>query len=371
MRDFFFNGTLQKLFMFLSLLPLIGCSGDLLRYRTKMWKKCQENVLEQKKRQEKLKENCAQNAEKAKRRREILVKEVKKLKDDLQGRESRIIALEKKVRADAEQIEELDRQKKEAQKRSDLFKKLAQKLREMIEAGSLKVEIRKGRMIVKMSDRVLFDPGRAKLKKEAREPLKKLAEVLKDIPDRDFVVAGHTDDKKLKSGGRFKSNWELSAARSVQVVKFLQREGVDGRRLSAAGYSEFDPVADNSKEGGRTLNRRIEIVVMPKISELPRIELPKEETGEQDKDASERDKSGTEDESVTDTSGTESKDSDKTKEKEGVTEGKESGKTKDKESGKTKDKESGKTKDKTGEAKDKGATGRESKDSGKGETGTN
>ncbi len=356
MRDFFSNGTLQKLFMFLSLLCFFGCSGDLLRYRTKMWKKCQEDVLEQKKRQEQLKANCAKNAEKAKRRREILVKEIKKLKDDLQGRESRISSLEKKVRADAEQIEELNRQKKEVQKRSDLFKKLAQKLREMIEAGSLQVEIRKGRMIVKMSDRVLFDPGRAKLKKEAREPLKKLAEVLKDIPDRDFVVAGHTDDKKLKSGGRFKSNWELSAARSVQVVKFLQREGVDGRRLSAAGYSEFDPVADNSTEGGRTLNRRIEIVVMPKISELPKIELPKEDISEQGKGAAEKDKAERDktekDKTEKDKTGTDGKETGKTKEGAEGTEAKE-------------DEESGKTKEKTEGSKDKGAKGIEGEESGK------
>lgn len=250
-----------------------GCGGELLRYRTKMWKQCQEDLEKQKETHDRVKEDHKAELQKAGRERSLLAADLNNLKDELLKRDHRIDALEQRAKSDAEQIEELNRQKAQAQERSDLFKAIALSLKEMIEAGDLQVEIRKGRMIVKMSDQVLFDPGRAELKRGAREPLRKLAEVLKDIPDRDFVVAGHTDNKRLRSGGRFKTNWELSTARSVEVVKFLQKEGVAAERLSAAGYSEFDPIGDNTTEKGRALNRRIEIVVMPKISELPSIQI--------------------------------------------------------------------------------------------------
>ena len=80
------------------------------------------------------------------------------------------------------------------------------------------------------------------------------------------------DDNKPVRRSRFKSNWSLSVARAVEVVKFLQSEGMDPKRLSATGFSEFDPIGNNNTPEGRAMNRRIEIVVMPKISELPPIE---------------------------------------------------------------------------------------------------
>ena len=159
-----------------------------------------------------------------------------------------------------------------AEARSKVFRDLMKRLQSMISAGKLKVEIRKGRMIVKMSDKILFDPGKTKLKEDGKEALKQLAAVLKDIGDRDFLVAGHTDNVPIKTR-KFPSNWDLSGARSVEVVKFLQNEGVDPKHLGAAGFSEHDPVGDNSLEDGRRANRRIEIVLMPNIEELPKIEL--------------------------------------------------------------------------------------------------
>ncbi len=179
-------------------------------------------------------------------------------------------ALAKRLGATKKEIEQLRKARAAAEARMRTFRKLLARLRSMIASGKLKVEIRKGRMIVKMSDKILFDPGRTKLKGEGQGALKQLAAVLKDIGTRDFLVAGHTDNIPIKTR-RYRSNWELSAARAVQVVKFLQNEGVDPKRLAAAGYSEFDPVGDNSTDDGRRTNRRIEIVLMPNIAELPAI----------------------------------------------------------------------------------------------------
>ena len=156
-----------------------------------------------------------------------------------------------------------------ARKRAAMFKNLVNKFKGMIDSGKLKVEIRKGRMIVKMSDKILFDPGKDRLKKEGKAALMEVAKILAQIPDRAFQVAGHTDNVPIRSR-RFKSNWELSTARAVGVVKFMAESGLDPQRLSAAGYGPYDPVGKNSTDEGRMLNRRIEITLMPSLEELPK-----------------------------------------------------------------------------------------------------
>jgi chemotaxis protein MotB len=160
----------------------------------------------------------------------------------------------------------------QAEQRSELYRGLVARLRDAISAGTIAVEVRKGKMLVKLADQILFDPGQTALKTDGQKALREVAQALKEIPDRDFLVAGHTDNQPIKSSG-FGSNWDLSTARAVTVVRFLQSEGVDPRHLAAAGYSEFDSVGDNASSNGRAQNRRIEVVVMPRIDELPSIDV--------------------------------------------------------------------------------------------------
>ena len=194
-----------------------------------------------------------------------------KLKDEMGKLSADKDALAKRLGATKKEIEELRTARAAAEKRAAVFRKLMARLKAMIDSGKLKVEIRKGRMIVKMSDKILFDPARTKLKTDGKDALKKLAAVLKDFPNRDFLVAGHTDNDPIKTR-KYPSNWELSARRAVRVVRFLQDEGVDPKHLGAAGYSEFDPVGDNSTDPGKKSNRRIEIVLMPNVEELPKFD---------------------------------------------------------------------------------------------------
>jgi len=93
-------------------------------------------------------------------------------------------------------------------------------------------------------------------------------EVLETVQDREFVVAGHTDNMPLGKGGAFKSNWELSTARALEVVRVMVASGIPAHQLAAAGYGEFDPIAGNETKEGRAQNRRLEIIVMPRIQEL-------------------------------------------------------------------------------------------------------
>jgi chemotaxis protein MotB len=165
-------------------------------------------------------------------------------------------------------LEELRARERQAQARLKTFQDMIDKFKAMIDSGKLRVRVVRGRMVVELAENILFDSGRADLKKEGEEALSQVASVLASIPNRDFQIAGHTDNIPIKSA-KFPSNWELSTARAVEVTRFLAEKGVDSARLSAAGYADTQPVASNSEAEGRKQNRRIEIVLMPNLDELP------------------------------------------------------------------------------------------------------
>jgi chemotaxis protein MotB len=168
-------------------------------------------------------------------------------------------------------LEELRKQKAAAEATAATFRGLVQRLKAMIDAGTIKVTIRNGRMLLALPNDVLFDSGKTALKDEGKAALVQVAQALATITDRRFIVAGHTDNVPIKTA-RFPSNWELSTARAVEVTRLLVEDGMRPQVLSAAGYGEFDPVAANDTPENKALNRRIEIVLEPNLSDLPSLE---------------------------------------------------------------------------------------------------
>jgi chemotaxis protein MotB len=168
-------------------------------------------------------------------------------------------------------LEELRKQKAAADARLATFRNLVSKLRSMIDAGQLKVVIRNGRMIIALPNDILFDSGKTEVKAAGKKALTGVAQVLSTVGDRDFLVAGHTDDLPIKTAA-FPSNWELSTRRAVEVVHYLISQGMKPKVLAAAGYGEFDPSVPNDSPDHRAQNRRIEIVLQPNISDLPALD---------------------------------------------------------------------------------------------------
>ena len=205
-------------------------------------------------------------------REDQLRKEREERDDEIARLHADAAKLATNLQATQHEMEGLRRVHAQAEQRNEMYRTLVARLRDAIGAGTLAVEVRKGKMLVKLGDAILFDPGQATLKSDGQRALREVAQALKEIPERDFLVAGHTDNRPIKNSP-YASNWELSTARAVTVVRFLQGEGVDPRRLAAAGYSEFDALADNDTPDSRALNRRIEVVVMPRIDELPQIDI--------------------------------------------------------------------------------------------------
>lgn len=180
--------------------------------------------------------------------------------------------LEAEVAASREELASVREQRALTEKRLEEWRKLTAQLAGMISAGKIKVSVRDGRMLVDLPSSVLFASGSAELQTAGKPTLAEIAKVLKEFPARQFMVAGHTDNVPINTKtSPYKDNWELSTARALTVTKFLIENGLRPRTLSAAGYGEFDPVAANTNPRGQQANRRIEIVLMPNLAELPKM----------------------------------------------------------------------------------------------------
>jgi chemotaxis protein MotB len=168
-------------------------------------------------------------------------------------------------------------------RRSDVVKieKLSQQLDDLIQTKKLLEErlsreiqdkevglkmVEKGLMITFLAD-IIFDSGKASIRPEAYSVLDKVARVLQEnVPDLKIGIEGHTDNVPIKLS-KWKSNWQLSSERALSVLYYLvDKKGISPDRVSAIGNGEFQPVSSNDTKEGRRLNRRVEIVIMPKIA---------------------------------------------------------------------------------------------------------
>ncbi len=212
--------------------------------------------------------DCKTAQEEALSKIDALINRLKGLNQDVGRLEEERTQLAQNLEVARVRAQELERQRQLAQARIDTFRRLLEKFRAMIESGQVQVKVERGRMVVKMPSAILFDSGKTDLKPEGQEIITQISQVLAEIPDRNFQVEGHTDDQPIKTS-RFPSNWELSTARATEVVKFMIAQGMPPARISAAGCSEFQPMAANDSNEGRALNRRIDVVLLPNLNELP------------------------------------------------------------------------------------------------------
>lgn len=168
-------------------------------------------------------------------------------------------------RSDVEKIEELSSRLEELNQAKQL---LEERLAKEIQDKQVKLEmLGKGLVITVVGD-LLFDSGRAQIRREAYPLLDKVSGVLKEVSEFNVGIEGHTDNQPIALSG-WKSNWELSSARALSVLHYLVNEkGISPARLSAVGYGEFRPVASNDTREGRQLNRRVEIVILPNVTKV-------------------------------------------------------------------------------------------------------
>lgn len=176
--------------------------------------------------------------------------------------------LAERLAATEAELQELRRQRAAAEKRLAAFHKLNEKLSELIAAGDLEVYIRNGLPVIALPSEVLFGSGKAELSKKGQRSLAKVGDALASMSEQRIQVAGHTDNMPIRESLEWVDNWQLSTERALTVTRFLIDKGVKSNKLSAAGYGEFDPVKSNKSAAGRKKNRRIELVLLPDLSEL-------------------------------------------------------------------------------------------------------
>lgn len=155
---------------------------------------------------------------------------------------------------------------KEVKMVSSTYEDLLAEMKGEIEQGQVAITELKGKLTVDVVDRILFDSGQTEVKPEGLAVLKRVVEILMSVTDKVIRVEGHTDNVPI--GGilarKYPTNWELSAARALNVTRYLEKEGIDPAILSAAAYGEHQPIAKNDTLEGRAKNRRIAIILLPK-----------------------------------------------------------------------------------------------------------
>lgn len=159
----------------------------------------------------------------------------------------------------------------EIARQDSIAKRLNQLLKEALlgfDSNELSIEIKNGKVYVSMSDKLMFQSGKAEVQSKGKEALKVLADVLKKNPEFQILVEGHTDNVPIKTA-TYKDNWDLSVARATSMVRLLQEtHDISAERLTASGRGEYEPKASNSTATGRAKNRRTEIILSPDLSEV-------------------------------------------------------------------------------------------------------
>jgi chemotaxis protein MotB len=176
-------------------------------------------------------------------------------------------ALEMENASLKESVANLKKTKEEEVKSvSKTYENLMQEMKGEIAQGQVAITELKGKLTVDVLDKILFASGEAEVKPEGLAVLQRVIDILKNVKDKAIRIEGHTDNVKI--GGalarKYATNWELSAARAINVTRYLQKQGIDPALLASVAYGEYKPIADNSTSEGRAKNRRIAIILQPK-----------------------------------------------------------------------------------------------------------
>lgn len=181
--------------------------------------------------------------------------EINKLSADLQKREARL-----------KEVEEILRKRDEA---TNALKEKLQKALLGFQESGLTVEIKNGKVYVSLTDKLLFNTGSIVVDDKGKQALQALAKVLNTQPEINIAVEGHTDNQKIGNLGQIKDNWDLSVLRATSVVRYLtELQSVSPERLTATGKGQYQPIELGNSAEARSKNRRIEIVLSPKLDEL-------------------------------------------------------------------------------------------------------
>ncbi|HEY1909062.1 MAG TPA: OmpA family protein [Myxococcaceae bacterium] len=198
-----------------------------------------------------------------------------------QDEQQKSVALEKKVgdlqaqnEALTKSTSQLSEEKGQLEAKSKQYEELTSSLNQQIQSGQVELTELKGKMTVKLKDKVVFSSGSAAINKQGKDALDAVAKAFQGLQGKTVIVAGYTDNVPVSSKGQYKDNWDLSTERAVSVVRYLQTKGVDPKMLGAAGFAEYRPLAPNDTAAAKSQNRRIEIALTAADYTPPVVDAP-------------------------------------------------------------------------------------------------
>ncbi|PZR23814.1 MAG: cell envelope biogenesis protein OmpA [Flavobacterium psychrophilum] len=208
------------------------------------------------------------NASMSKKNRELLA-ELEAKQKALAAEQARLNMLKDELNERSQRVDELESMIAAQEAGLKKLKETLSKALNGFEGKGLTVEQKNGKVYVSMENKLLFGSGSWTVGTEGKKAVTEVAKVLAANPDITVLIEGHTDNAAYKGGGDIADNWDLSTKRATAIVHILkENKGVDPKNLTAAGRSEYAPIAGNDTAEGKSKNRRIEIILTPKLDEL-------------------------------------------------------------------------------------------------------
>lgn len=210
-------------------------------------------------------------AENSRKNRELLA-QLEAKEQALASESMRLNTLEKELEARSNRIVELERVIAMKDKAMTNLKNAITKALTDFEGNGLTIEQRDGKVYVSMENKLLFRSGSWAVGSQGRQAVEQLGKVLADNPDIAILIEGHTDNVPYKGNSQLSGNWDLSTKRATAIVNILRENlNIYPENLTAAGRGEYAPIASNDTAEGKAKNRRIEVVLTPKLDELSRL----------------------------------------------------------------------------------------------------
>lgn len=210
-------------------------------------------------------------AENSKRNRELLA-QLDEKESALRAEKERLEQLERDLAARSQRVDELEGMIAAKDAKMNALKNSLSAALTNFEGKGLTVEMRDGKVYVSMENKLLFSSGSWAVGAEGRQAVEQLGSVLAQNPDIAVLIEGHTDNVPYNGSGALKDNWDLSTKRATAIVNILQENSsIDPQNLTAAGRGEYAPVASNATPEGKAKNRRIEVILTPKLDEINKL----------------------------------------------------------------------------------------------------
>jgi len=217
------------------------------------------------------KNSSAEIAKNSKKNRELLAK-LEAKEQALASESARLEKLKRELKDRSERVAELENVIAIKDASMKALKDAISTALTNFEGKGLTVEQRDGKVYVSMENKLLFKSGSWSVGSEGRKAVRQLANVLAENPDIAILIEGHTDNVPYKGNAQLSGNWDLSTKRATAIVNILRENtSINPENLTAAGRGEYAPIASNDTTEGRTKNRRIEVILTPKLDEISKL----------------------------------------------------------------------------------------------------